>query len=229
MVVACPIPWNLIENRTAVAWFKVPVVVTWEREPARLARPTMESLPVETSDEALLGLIASGDASSFASFYDRHSTLLFSVAIQVLHDDREAEDVLQEAMILLWERAGMYDSSLGKPLSWAVTLTRNRAIDRLRSLKRRLQIMATAVEEYETEMPDTATAATELMMDESAQNIRAALTALPSEQRQAIEQAFFRGLTHAEIAKQGRVPLGTVKARIRRGMLGLRDALEGSL
>lgn len=191
---------------------------------------TMETTSNEVADEALLSRIAEGDSAAFSSFYDRHSNLLFSIATHVLRDDREAEDVLQEAMVLLWERATTYDRSLGKPLSWAVTLTRNKAIDRLRALKRRQHGAAQPLDELESVLADPAASASDSAMShESAGLVRAALVTLPGEQRQAIELAFFRGLSHCEIADQLRVPLGTIKARIRRGMLFLRDALEGSL
>lgn len=195
--------------------------VTWQ---------TMESITSEVPDEALLSRIAGGDSVAFASFYDRHSNLLFSIATHVLRDDREAEDVLQESMVALWERASSYDRTLGKPVSWAITLTRNRAIDRLRALKRRQHGAAQPLDELESVLTDPAASASDsAMTQESAGLVRTALTALPGEQRAAIELAFFRGLTHSEIAEQLEVPLGTIKARIRRGMLLLRDALEGSL
>lgn len=191
---------------------------------------TMETTSKEVADEALLSRIAEGDAAAFAAFYDRHSGLLFSIAAHVLRDDREAEDVLQEAMVLLWERASSYERSLGKPVSWAVTLTRNKAIDRLRALKRRQHGAAQPLDELESVLADPAASASDSAMShESAGIVRSALVNLPGEQRQAIELAFFRGLSHGEIADQLRVPLGTIKARIRRGMLFLRDALEGSL
>ncbi len=191
---------------------------------------TMDTTCTELTDEALLSRIAGGDAAAFAAFYDRHSSLLFSITTHVLRDDREAEDVLQEAMVALWERAASYDRMLGKPVSWAITLTRNRAIDRLRALKRRQHGASQPIDELETVLADPAASASEnAMSHESAGLVRAALVDLPGEQRQAIELAFFRGLSHFEIAEKLRVPLGTIKARIRRGMLCLRDALEGSL
>ena len=191
---------------------------------------TMDTTCTELTDEALLSRIAQGDSAAFASFYDRHSNLLFSIATHVLRDDREAEDVLQEAMVSLWERAASYNQSLGRPMSWAVTVTRNRAIDRLRALKRRQHGASQPIDELETVLADpAASAADNAMSRESAGLVRAALVALPDDQRTAIELAFFRGLSHLEIAEQLRIPLGTIKARIRRGMLFLRDALEGSL
>jgi RNA polymerase sigma-70 factor, ECF subfamily len=229
MVTACPIEWEPVDSPAVPSWFVLPVVPVAPIDGAGSARQFMENATNDITDEVLMGGIARGDTGSFAAFYDRYSGLLFSVAVHVLRDDREAEDVLQEAMVSLWERAALYDSSLGKPLSWAVTLTRNRAIDRLRGLKRRPQATAVDLEEADVASDESATATSHVMMQESTHSLRQALRGLPDDQRRAIELAFFQGLTHVEIAEAIHVPLGTVKARIRRGMLELRDALEGLL
>jgi RNA polymerase sigma-70 factor (ECF subfamily) len=133
-------------------------------------------------------------------------------------------------MTLIWERAFEYDAALGKPLSWAIAITRNKAIDRLRSAQRKHRLVLEAASEFmaqegaggmSTERPAIA--------GEDASALRHALVSLPPGQRQAIELAFFAGLTQSEIAAQLGEPLGTIKARIRRGMMTLRDALEGKL
>jgi RNA polymerase sigma-70 factor (ECF subfamily) len=150
--------------------------------------------------------------------------------LKILHDHHEAEEALQEAMTLIWERAAAYDASLGKPLSWAVTIMRNKAIDRLRSSQRKARLIAEAAPEIEANLSnDTASAQARAIAGDAASAVRCALTGLPREQRQAIELAFFGGLTHAEIAERLGEPLGTTKARIRRGMLTLRDSLEGRI
>ena len=185
---------------------------------------------VETStthDIELLGRVVARDANALAELYDRLSGILFNVACTILRDPSHAEDVLQEVFIQIWERASVYDAALGKPLGWAVTLTRNKAIDRLRSLQRRNRLMHEAAEEIETPAP--ASYQPEVITNETALFIRAALKKLPAEQRQAIELAFFAGLTQSEIASELSQPLGTVKARIRRGMLQLRESLAGCL
>lgn len=229
MVTACPIEWEPVDSHAVSSWFVLPVVPVASLDGAGAARHFMDHGTTDSTDTALMGGIARGDTDAFAAFYDRHSGLLFSVAVHVLRDEREAEDVLQEAMVSLWERATQYDASLGKPLSWAVTLTRNRAIDRLRGLKRRPQATAVDLEDADAASDESATATSHVMMQESTQSLRQALRGLPDDQRSAIELAFFQGLTHVEIADAIQVPLGTVKARIRRGMLELRDALEGLL
>ena len=179
-------------------------------------------------DAELLAQTARGDTAAFAQLYDRHSTLLFSFVVRILRDEHDAEDVLQEAFTHIWERAAQYDAALGKPLSWMISLTRNKAIDRLRKRKRRAEVMMESAEEADIllSIPDEGGAT--LATDDAAL-VRRAMSALSPEQRRAIELAFFSGLTHMEIAEQLGEPAGTIKARIRRGMLTMRDVLEGQL
>lgn len=184
----------------------------------------------QETDEALFARVRRGDADAFASFYDRHEGLLFGVAWRILMSDADAEDVLQEAAVLIWERAPSYDASLGRPLSWAVTLVRNKAIDRLRSVRRRSDLLARASEEAgDGGMAGTIGGDDSAVASEVSGSVRQTLKRLPAEQREAIELAFFTGLTQSEIAEHLGQPLGTIKARIRRGMLAMRDALEGAL
>ncbi len=185
---------------------------------------------MDSSDEELLSRIARGDVDAFGAFYDRHSSLLFGLAVKILCDHHEAEEVLQEALVLIFERALTYDSTLGKPLSWAVTLTRNKAIDRLRSLQRKRRLLNEVASKGEVQCGEAINDPLQKALEgESVGTIHNALAQLPVEQRRAIELAFLGGLTHSEIAERLGDPLGTVKARIRRGMLFLRDCLEGQL
>ena len=187
------------------------------------------SLEPSISDAELFGRIQQGDSAAFAQFYDRHAPLLFAIALKILGQQSDAEDVLQESAVLIWERAPRYDPGGGQPLAWAVTLTRNRAIDRLRALRRRTELLAEASAE-ESPAADPAPAAPRATIArETGETVQTALATLSSEQQQAIELAFFHGLTQQEIAQRLGVPLGTVKARIRRGMMTLRDLLEGHL
>ena len=181
------------------------------------------------ADVEILARVRGGDMAAFAEFYDRHATLLFSVALRILGDAHEAEDILQEAAVALWERAPLYDPACGKPLSWAVALTRNKAIDRLRATRRKAALHDAAAGEAGFGADTEPAAPQATMTSETAGFVRTALGTLPAEQRRAIELAFFGGLTQAEIAAQLGLPLGTVKARIRRGMLALRDVLEDKL
>ncbi len=185
----------------------------------------------EPTDADLLQRTARGDAAAFGEFYDRHSALLLGIVRRILNDDAEAEDVLQDAFVRIWEHAGAYQPAMGRPLGWAVALTRNKAIDRLRSRRRRASVLlgnAPAIEEA-TQAACESSPASQSQTADAGKAVHGAIHGLPVEQRQAIELAFFGGLSHVEIADRLAIPVGTIKARIRRGMLALRDRLEGNL
>jgi RNA polymerase sigma-70 factor (ECF subfamily) len=176
----------------------------------------------------LLAQVSQQDADAFARLYDRTAPILYGIAKSIMRDAALAEDVVQEAYSIIWEKASMYRPSLGKPISWMIALTRNRALDRLRSVHRqehRLQRDAT-VEDAVSGGKD----APQLMFEaEAAGALRSALRTLDANQRRALELAFFEGLPHGEVAAAMNEPLGTVKAWIRRGMLELRPKLENFL
>jgi RNA polymerase sigma-70 factor (ECF subfamily) len=188
-----------------------------------------ENLQNRTRDVDLLRRIGDGDRSAFSEFYDLYSNLLFSIAVKVLNDQKEAEDVLQEVFVQIWDKAGTFDPGLGKPSSWAITLVRNKAIDRIRAAQRRSRLMEEATSHAAIAECDAPAANESVHGREKAALVRSAMAGLPAEQRHAIEMAFFSGLTQIEISDNLREPLGTIKARIRRGMLKLRDKLEGCL
>lgn len=198
---------------------------------ARWEEPAARFMEVAETDEFILfARIAAGEAEAFAEFYDRHGSLLFGLACKILNDPQEAEDVVQESCVRLWERAPQYDASLGRPLSWAVAIVRNRALDRRRARQRRAAVIRPPGEDDETPEPmidPSAPGATDLA--DTVTLIRQTVLNLPQAQQAALRLAFFDGLTHLEIAQRLGVPLGTVKARIRRGLLALRDTLEGCL
>jgi len=195
--------------------------------PVFIERVNDESAPER--DGELLRRIAAGDRAAFAEFYDRHSTLMFSVACKILNDQSEAQDVLQETFVQVWEKAGKFDPNLGRASSWVATLTRNKSIDRIRASQRRGRLAEEAGVEtaIANEAADTANEA--VHGHDKARLIQSAITELPLEQRKAIELAYFSGLTQHEISEQLKEPLGTIKARIRRGLVKLRDELEGRL
>ncbi len=180
-------------------------------------------------DIRLLRRIADGDRAAFAEFYDRHATLMFSVASKILNDAGEAEDVLQETFVQIWEKAKNFDPALGKASSWVCILVRNKAIDRIRASQRRSRLAEAAGAEFSIIAEADDTANDGVHGREHAKLIQSAIVELPAEQRHAIELAFFSGLTQDEISKKLNEPLGTIKARIRRGLLKLRDQLEGVL
>jgi len=186
--------------------------------------------PIPSADVELFRRIANGDTAALGQFYDDHGGRLFALAFRILNDHKEAEDVVQEVFLQVWEKAATLDPRLGRPLAWVTASTRNRAIDRLRSAQRRARLVEDAGAELalDCEHPQPA-AQTALLTADEAELVRGALARLQSEQRQAIEMAFFGGLTQTEIAATLNEPLGTVKARIRRGMLKLRAELEPQL
>ena len=174
----------------------------------------------------LMRRVANGDRRSFAELYDRFSGVLFSTAYRLLNNQQAAEDVLQDVFIQIWEKAPLYDSTRGKPMTWAVTLTRNKAIDRLRSTQRRSRLHDDAQRESVAgEQFDDRSSFEAMVSGETGALVREALEKLTKDQRQAIELAFFSSLTQNEIAERLREPLGTIKARIRRGMMKLREVL----
>lgn len=179
---------------------------------------------------ALLAAMARGDKSALARLYDSLGRPLYSLAFRVTNDAAEAQDIVQDVFLQLWQKATAYDTSRGSVFSWAATLTRNRAIDRVRMRKRRTELLAGAAAELQPAAPagDTDSAAS-LWLREKAGAVRAALTGLAPDQQKAIELAFFSGLTQQEIAAKLNEPLGTIKARIRRGLLKLRETLPSRL
>jgi RNA polymerase sigma-70 factor, ECF subfamily len=176
--------------------------------------------------ERLITRIAEGDESAFRLLYERLSGSLYAVAQRMLNDAKEAEDVVQEAFTYIWRKAGTYDPNRSSPFAWAVMITRNKAIDRMRVRQRieKLRGKVTADGGY-MEQEDS-TSANEPAVREQALLVRSALLDLPDEQRQSLELSFFGGLTHEQIAERLGTPLGTIKARIRRGLLRLRDSLQ---
>ena len=181
---------------------------------------------VEETQTELLRRVATQDRQALSDFYDQVAGVLFATAVRILGDPQEAEEVIQDVFVQIWEKAPMFDIALGTPFHWAVSITRNRSIDRLRSRQRRSR----ALEEFREELPPEAelyaSAAPAALDTEHISLIHGAVSGLPLDQRQAIEMAFFSGLTHAEIAQKLNEPLGTIKARIRRGMLKLRESLQ---
>lgn len=191
-------------------------------------RPVNEPDATQT-DIALLQRIAAQDRAAFAEFYDRQAPLMYSVACKILNDPAEAQDVLQETFVQLWEKARNFDPRLGKPSSWMATLTRNRAIDRIRASQRRLRLIEQAGAELAISAGENDTVNEQMLGADKARLIQSVIGELSPEQRQAIELAYFAGLTQSEISEKLNEPVGTIKARIRRGLLKLRDQLEGLL
>ena len=181
----------------------------------------------QAADRAALARMARGDHDALAELYDRHARPVFSLAFRILQDHADAEDIVQEAFAQAWAQAARYDMQRGAVAAWLLTLTRSRAIDRLRSKRARPDRPAS-----EPAVVDVADAAAtpdlQLLSAEQVDQVRGALRELPALQRVTLELAYYEGLSHAEIAEQLEQPLGTVKTRIRQGMIRLRDALAGT-
>jgi RNA polymerase sigma-70 factor (ECF subfamily) len=189
-----------------------------------LAPPTRtQRLPAEPTDEALMERIARRDEAAMTLLHERYRALAFAVALRVVNDAGRAEDVVQDAFLAVWRRAGSYAAGRGSVRTWLSSIVRNRAIDVVRASRER------PVEDQDAiliGLEDPAPA----VDDQVAASIdgeitRRALGNLPAEQRQAIAMAFFGGLSHTEIADRTGLPLGTVKSRVRLGIQRMRQSL----
>lgn len=166
--------------------------------------------------ELLRKIDADRDAEAFEAFYDRFAPRVYGLLLKLLRNRTDADDVLQETFIQVWNRAGRFDPGRSTPEGWILMLARSRALDRLR--KRPTTSMTVIPEAGAETEPGLG-----LQAAESAAELEAGLAELPPDQREPIRLAFFEGCTHEEIAKQLVLPLGTVKTRIRLGMIRLRD------
>jgi RNA polymerase sigma-70 factor (ECF subfamily) len=179
------------------------------------------------TDARLLRRMAAGDREALGELYDRFSRPLYATALAMLNDAAEAQDLTHDVFISLWEKAARFESGRGSAFSWAVTLLRNRAIDRIRGRSRRTRLIEGAAPSDLGYDPDAGGPAADeaAARSDEAGTVRAAVATLPADQRNALHLAFFGGMTQEEIATRLNQPLGTVKARIRRGLQKLRETL----
>ncbi len=171
------------------------------------------------SDYWLVTCIVHRDETAFGAIYDRYSRLIYSVVLRVVKDAAIAEDILHDIFLNLWRSPQQFDAARGKLVPWLAVVARNRAIDWIRK------------QHPQEELSDVQLVADEDLAGDverrsAIERVRAVLNALPEKQRAALELAFFQGLTHADIAAQAGVPLGTIKTRIRTALLAVRRALE---
>lgn len=171
------------------------------------------------SDAALISSIRSGNQDAMAQLYDRYSSVVYAVALRVLGDAAAAEDVLQEIFMQLWRNPGSFDASRGNLAPWLAVIARNRSVDVLRKRRPQTDLSETVV----SVEPDLAGEADRAR---AAEKIRATLREMPTAQRSALEMAYFEGYSHSEIAAKTGEPLGTIKTRIRAGLMLLRKAVE---
>jgi RNA polymerase sigma-70 factor, ECF subfamily len=177
------------------------------------------------ADSALIARIEGREADAIGLLYDRYSGRMMGVAQRILGDTGEAEEILQEVFLWVWKSAASFDSSRGSVLAWLLVATRSRSIDRLRTRRPALRAGLRAVET----VPDAPSS--EDVEGDSANRqwealCRSAISELPADQRRALELAYFDGLTHQEIAEKTSTPLGTVKTRVRLGLMKLRERVR---
>jgi RNA polymerase sigma-70 factor (ECF subfamily) len=196
-----------------------------QKPTAPMHEPVRTMKSEDSENTALLLRIAQADEKAFAELYDRFSRGLFSLVYKILRDEREAEDVLQEGFTQIWKKASTFDGTRSSAFTWAVMIMRNKAIDHIRARQRQTRLIESATQEFSAGIDGAEDG--EVFNNEQRGIVRAALAKIPEEQRQAIDLAFFSGLTQQQISEKLGEPLGTVKARIRRGLLKLRDLLGG--
>jgi len=186
-------------------------------EPSRSSYRPTENMN-EADDMGLLTRIQTGDQEAMSALFDRYGTMVYSVALRVLKDAGEAEDVMQEIFVQVWKNPGAFVSGKGSLAGWLVVVARNRSIDMIRRRRPTEQVELFA-------LPSSTNLAREAERDSLLGKIRGVMGSLPEEQRKSVELAFFEGLSHSEIAEKTGDPLGTVKTRIRLALTTIRKAL----
>ena len=189
------------------------------------ARPEQDELDAE-----LLRAVARGDEAAFARVYDRYAPILLGLMLRILRSRPEAEDVLQEVFLQVWQQARAFDPARGRAFTWLATLARSRAIDRLRAVDSRERAAQRSAEDGRPPAAESQSwAEEEAIRAERAEAVRAALAELPEEQRQVLLLAYLEGMSQSEIAAAKNQPLGTVKTRTRTGLKRLSEALRSRL
>jgi RNA polymerase sigma factor (sigma-70 family) len=178
------------------------------------ARTHLADILVRTGDE---------DHAAFRDLYALTSAKLFGIVYRICGDRQAAEDVLHDVYLTIWKRAGAYEPARASPITWLATIARNRAIDwhRAQAVRR-----ATPIEDAPPILDEAPLASETMLADEAAHRLHGCLDGLESRQREAIRTAFFDGVTYAELAERQRVPLGTMKSWVRRGLAKLKECLE---
>jgi len=190
--------------------------------------PTLPGSPGPATDVALLRQVLEKRPESLSELYDRHAPTLLALARRILNSVSEAEEVLQEVFLHVWNNAGRYDAARSSVSTWLVLITRSRAIDRLRSRK----VVERVHEAAHQELPGghaSPEGVNSVFQRERRQRVKAELDKLPPEQKQVLEMAFYEGLSQAEIAGRAGLPLGTVKTRTLLAMKKLRSALRSDI
>lgn len=177
-----------------------------------------------SNDADLIRRISNNDEVALAALYEQYRTFLFGLLFRILRNRSEAEDVLQEVFVQIWKQSGKFDEQRGKAFTWLVTITHSKAIDRIRFLKTRTRVIEKLKTgkalETNTEFEQN------LILRQRRQHVRTALSQLPENQRSLLLMAYFEGYSQLEIAERTSIPLGTVKTRMRMGIIKLRESLN---
>ena len=194
--------------------------------------PQLNRSPERQAEAALMRRVAAREHAAFAELTQKYSALIFSTAFKVLNHYEDTEDVTSEVLNTIWKKAESYHSHKGSLVTWICTTARNRAIDRVRSVQRRSALYDKFEQKLEGDLPEARTSGREELYRSDARKVLyTAVVSLSPEQREVIELAYFEGLTQKQIADRIHSPLGTVKARIRRGVerlrLSINDGLNG--
>jgi RNA polymerase sigma-70 factor, ECF subfamily len=179
-------------------------------------------------DSALIERMMAGDEAALSAIYDRYSAMLFGMLMRVLQDRQTAEEVLQDLFMQVWRNPGQFDAQRGSLPAWLLVVGRNRAISRLRGSRYR-EVLEEKEGDFANTFASNQNIEDETARRELAQSLTAALSKLPAEQRQALELAYFEGMTQSEIAAKTGCPLGTVKTRVRTAMQSLRQILDAGI
>ena len=190
----------------------------------------MAKTPQENTlrDINLLRRVSAGDESAIGEIYDHYSKYLLTTIYFILKNEAEAEDVLQEVFFLIWDKIDTYDERLGNPISWMVRISRNKAIDKLRARKQNSDITETDEtsildlnDDYKKDNPEFVS-----ITNQEQKEVLEALKELDEVQRKLIEYSYYKGYSHSELSEYFKIPLGTVKTKIRSAMTILRERLS---
>ena len=191
-------------------------------------RPVTAGVPVEGAPAApdladLLKLCGRGDQNAFAQLYDAVASRVHGLAVRVVRDPAQAEEVAQEAFLEIWKNSGRFDPAKGSPLGWLLTIVHRKSVDRVRSAEASTRRDTTYNQQNQPVDHDSTAEAAQASLE--AHRVRTALESLTPVQREALELAYFGGYTHTEVATMLDLPVGTAKTRIRDGLIRLRDTM----
>jgi RNA polymerase sigma-70 factor (ECF subfamily) len=207
-------------------------MIALEEAPKKVIASSVETATapsaLDLTDERLMEMIQQQQPEALAHLYDRYASTIKAMIMRVLHNDAESDDLLQEVYVEIWNRATSYDPAKGKPLGWMVTLSRRRAIDRLRKREAygRMEERLLAETKHEPE-ESSAQLEEDVAHAEMREHLNRVLAKLPPAQKQAVELAYYKGMSQREIAAATGIPLGTIKTRLELGMKKLAEGLRG--